>query len=178
MNDADLQAFTDTTVLPPKSLYVSPAPYSVLQQSPYPTPLKMQIIQTVPDAQSTLKDPYTAQSTLRFPPVTLQATKSAQLPAHTAQLAIQHPSRPISVLLSTFNPIQTTVTHIATSHTDSDLIPPTAPHQRVTAAPSMPICPQPLADAPVPQTGYLPQPGTELLMATAYSIPRPTLPVF
>nr|XP_017211837.1 uncharacterized protein LOC108190121 isoform X2 [Danio rerio]XP_017211839.1 uncharacterized protein LOC108190121 isoform X1 [Danio rerio] len=159
--DAEPQASPDTTAPPPKSLCASPAPSSVLQQSSCSAPPRMQIIQTVPEAQSTLKDPYMAHSTPYFPPGALQATKLTQAPAHTAQMANQHPPNPISVPRPTFNPMHTT-----------------APHQRVTVASNMPICPQPYANSPVSQTGYLPQPGTELLMAAAYGIPRPTLPVF
>lgn len=41
---------------------------------------------------------------------------------------------------------------------------------------NIPICPHPYPA--VPQAGYIPQPGTELLMAAAYGIPWLTLPVF
>ncbi len=48
----------------------------------------------------------------------------------------------------------------------------------MTLSSNTPICPQPYSPLHVPQAGYLPQPGTELLMAAAYGIPHPTLPVF
>ncbi len=51
-------------------------------------------------------------------------------------------------------------------------------HQKVTLSSKIPICPQPYSPLLVPQAGYLPQPRTELLMAAAYGIPCPTLPVF
>lgn len=53
-----------------------------------------------------------------------------------------------------------------------------ATHQRVIASSNTPGCLHPYPLPPIPQAGYLPQPETELLMATAYGIPRPMLPVF
>lgn len=53
-----------------------------------------------------------------------------------------------------------------------------ATHHIVTVSYNTPIYPQQHQHPPVPQTRYLPQPGTKLFIAAAYGIPQPTLPVF
>ncbi len=205
VDEADPEGSTDTTVPPPQLLHASLAQSPVPQQSPCPSFLMMQATQTIPETQSKLRDSHIVQQSPKTPPLTLipQAAHSGE----NISPVCQQPS-PVSRPVPQFNPVQPAVANFVTPHPDSALIsqtaPPVAPialtsrvntslpggplmvqsqpvpttHQRVTRSSNIPICPQPYSPLLVPQAGYLPQPGTELLMAAAYGIPRPTLPVF
>ncbi len=204
---ADPEGSPDTTVPPPQLLHASLAQSPVPQQSPYPLFSMMQATQTIPEAQSTLRDSCIDQSTPKIPPLTL--TAQAAHSGDNISSVCQQPSL-VSMPVPRFNPVQPAVANLMTPCPDSALIlqtvPPVAPialtshvntslpgqmaplmgqtqpipttHQRVTLSSNIPICPQPYSPLLVTQAGYIPQPGTELLMAAAYGIPLPTLPVF
>ncbi len=200
VDKADPEWSPDTTVSPPPWLHASLAQSPVPQQSPCPSFSMMQATQTIPEDQSTLRDSCIVQSTPKTPPLTFWGQ-------YFTCLSAAQPS-PVSMPVPRFNRVQPAVANLVTPRPDSALIsqtvPPVAPialtshlktslpggpvmvqtqpvpttHQRVTLSSNIPICPQSYSPLLVPQAGYLPQSGTELLMAAAYGIPRPTLPVF
>lgn len=141
VDEAGPEGSPDTTVPPPQLLHASPAHSSVPQQLPCPSSSMMQVTQTVPEAQSTLRDPRIVQSTPKTPPLTLQVTMSAQVPAHAAQLStcavtqvqgrpqaahseenispVSQQSSPVSMPLPPFNPVQPAAAKLAAPHQDS-----------------------------------------------------------
>jgi hypothetical protein len=106
----------------------------------------------------------------------MQSAATQFVTPHTDGVSISQPVLPVATIASTSNVNTPLPSHVAPPISQNQLF--QAPQQRVTVSSTAPICPQSYPHPPVPQTGHLPQPGTEFLMAAAYGIPRPTLPVF
>lgn len=95
---------------------------------------------------------------------------------HTDSVLISQTVTPVANITSTSN--VNTLLPVQVASPISQTHPFPATHHRVTVSYNTPIYPQQYQHPPVPQTRYLPQPGTKLFIAAAYGIPRPTLPVF
>lgn len=109
-----------------------------------------------------------------FSPVQQAATQLAT--PYTGSVLISQTKPPVAPIASTSHVNTPLPRQSAPLMSQNQPIPTT--HHRAPLLSNTPICPQPYSPLPVPQAGYIPQPGTELLMAAAYGIPRPTLPVF
>ncbi|XP_039534154.1 uncharacterized protein LOC120483252 [Pimephales promelas] len=106
----------------------------------------------------------------------MKSAASQFVTPHTVSVSISQPVPPVATTALTSNVHTPFPSRVAPPISQNQ--PFQAPQRRVTVSSTAPICPQSYPHPLVPQTGYVPQPGTELLMAAAYGIPRPTLPVF
>ncbi len=124
VEEADPEGSPDTTMPPPQLFHASLAQSPVPQQSPCPSFSMMQATQTIPEAQSTLRDSRIVQSTPKTPPLTLIA--QAAHSGDNISPVCQQPS-PVSMPLHRFNPVQPAVANLVTLYPDSALISQTVP---------------------------------------------------